>query len=212
MPEQGRRCPPPRQRLMQSREPVALASQVSGRSEAPRFAVPRYRSRRSVKHVDTLKADMDSSSAGAVSASPPMPESGLGPDPPPVHHAHDPTQAPVSEEVIRTRSLRKVYPKGIVAVDDLDLSVRRGEIFGLLGPNGAGKSTTVGMLTTRVIPTSGGAQVGGIDVVAEPARAKQVIGVVSQANTLDQGLNVWENLYFHGRFFGLANRARRAIV
>ena len=105
--------------------------------------------------------------------------------------------------VVATTALRKVYPSGLVAVDELNLSVRRGEIFGLLGPNGAGKSTTVGMLTTRVIPTSGSAVVNAIDVVAHPARVKQAIGVVSQANTLDQGLNVWENLYFHGRYFGL---------
>ena len=114
--------------------------------------------------------------------------------------------------MVVTKSLRKVYPGGRVAVEDLDLSVRRGEIFGLLGPNGAGKSTTVGMLTTRVIPTSGSALVSGIDVVAHPARAKQVIGVVSQANTLDQGLNVWENLYFHGRSFGLGVRASRSAA
>ena len=106
-------------------------------------------------------------------------------------------------EVIRTEALTKVYPGDIRAVDALDLSVRRGEIFGLLGPNGAGKTTTAGMLTTRVIPTSGGAFVGGIDVVRHPAAAKQVIGVVPQSNTLDRSLTVWENLYFHGRYFGM---------
>ncbi|MEA2842948.1 MAG: type transport system ATP-binding protein [Actinomycetota bacterium] len=84
-----------------------------------------------------------------------------------------------------------------------------GEIFGLLGPNGAGKPTTVGMLTTRVIPTSGRATVAGVDVVAEPARAKQSIGVVSQSNTLDRSLDVWENLYFHGRYFGMGGPAAR---
>jgi ABC-2 type transport system ATP-binding protein len=62
--------------------------------------------------------------------------------------------------VIRTEALTKVYPGGIRAVDGLDLAVKEGEIFGLLGPNGAGKTTTAGMLTTRVIPTSGGAYVG----------------------------------------------------
>src|SRR5437763_5557126 len=114
-----------------------------------------------------------------------------------------------SEEVIHTDDLTKVYPGGLKAVDSLNLSVSRGEIFGLLGPNGAGKTTTAGMLTTRVIPTSGQAIVGGIDVVAHPATAKQVIGVVPQTNTLDRSLSVWENLYFHGRFFGMsANTAR----
>jgi ABC-2 type transport system ATP-binding protein len=102
-----------------------------------------------------------------------------------------------------------MYPGNIRAVDGLDLSVRSGEIFGLLGPNGAGKTTTAGMLTTRVIPTSGGAYVGGIDVVAHPVAAKQVIGVVPQTNTLDRSLSVWENLYFHGRFFGMSARTSR---
>jgi ABC-2 type transport system ATP-binding protein len=112
--------------------------------------------------------------------------------------------------VIRTEALTKVYPGGIRAVDGLDLAVKEGEIFGLLGPNGAGKTTTAGMLTTRVIPTSGGAYVGGIDVVAHPVAAKQVIGVVPQTNTLDRSLSVWENLYFHGRFFGMNARTAKA--
>jgi ABC-2 type transport system ATP-binding protein len=107
-------------------------------------------------------------------------------------------------EVIRTVGLTKVYAgTDFKAVDNLDLSVYAGEIFGLLGPNGAGKTTTAGMLTTRVIPTSGSAFVGGIDVVAHPTLAKQLQGVVSQQNTLDRQLTCWENLYFHGRLFGL---------
>ena len=104
---------------------------------------------------------------------------------------------------IETAGLTKVYPGDILAVDRLDLVVGRGEIFGLLGPNGAGKTTTAGMLTTRVVPTAGSARVGGIDVVASPAEAKRLIGVVPQTNTLDRSLTVWENLYFHGRFFGM---------
>jgi len=114
-----------------------------------------------------------------------------------------------ADEVIRTEALTKLYPGGILAVDELTLSVRRGEIFGLLGPNGAGKTTTAGMLTTGVIPTSGRAFVGGIDVVAHPVAAKQVIGVVPQTNTLDRSLSVWENLYFHGRFFGMSARVAK---
>ncbi len=65
------------------------------------------------------------------------------------------------------------------------------------------------MLTTRVVPTSGRATVAGVDVVAEPARAKQSIGVVSQSNTLDRSLDVWENLYFHGRYFGMNGATAR---
>jgi ABC-2 type transport system ATP-binding protein len=68
------------------------------------------------------------------------------------------------------------------------------------------------MLTTRVIPTSGHAFVGGIDVVAHPALAKQILGIVSQQNTLDRQLSVWENLYFHGRLFGISARESRRIA
>ena len=112
--------------------------------------------------------------------------------------------------VIRTEQLTKVYPGDILAVDHLDLQVHAGEIFGLLGPNGAGKTTTAGMLTTRVIPTGGRALVGGVDVVARPTAAKQLIGVVPQTNTLDRSLDVYENLYFHGRFFGMNAKTARA--
>ncbi len=117
------------------------------------------------------------------------------------------------DEVIRTVELTKVYAgTDFAAVDTLDLSVHAGEIFGLLGPNGAGKTTTAGMLTTRVIPTSGTAYVGAIDVVAEPALTKQLIGIVSQQNTLDRQLTVWENLYFHGRLFGISAPESRRIA
>ena len=122
------------------------------------------------------------------------------------------TAAATDDAVIVTRGLRKVYPGGLTAVDGLDLSVRRGEIFALLGPNGAGKTTTVGMLTTRVRPTSGVALVDGIDVVADPAAAKAVLGVVPQANTLDRSLTVRENLYFHARYFGYRHRAATAVA
>jgi ABC-2 type transport system ATP-binding protein len=109
--------------------------------------------------------------------------------------------------IIRTIGLTKVYAgSDLRAVDGLDLVVERGEIFGLLGPNGAGKTTTAGMLTTRVIPSSGRAFVGGMDVVAHPALVKQIIGIVSQQNTLDRQLTVQENLYFHGRLFGHSAR------
>jgi ABC-2 type transport system ATP-binding protein len=109
--------------------------------------------------------------------------------------------------VIKTTDLTKVYAgTDFKAVDALSLEVHAGEIFGLLGPNGAGKTTTAGMLTTRVVPTSGSAEIGGIDVVRQPALVKQLIGVVSQQNTLDRQLTVWENLYYHGLLFGIPQR------
>jgi ABC-2 type transport system ATP-binding protein len=110
---------------------------------------------------------------------------------------------------IRVSGLRKVYDSArgpIVAVDGIDLEIASGEFFGLLGPNGAGKSTTIGMLTTRVRPTGGVAEVAGIDVTANPAAVKQRLGVVPQTNTLDRSLSVRDNLVFHGRYFGLSGR------
>jgi len=133
---------------------------------------------------------------------------------------------------IETRSLRKVYPappapkrrgggsapgmapgapagatgapRGeIVALDSLDLEVREGEFFGLLGPNGAGKTTTIGILTTRVKPTSGTAVVGGADVASQSVQVRQRIGVVPQRPNPDRSLNVIENLTFHAAYFGI---------
>ena len=116
-----------------------------------------------------------------------------------------------TDAAIRVEGLVKHYggPSGIRAVDGLDLEVHRGEIFGLLGPNGAGKTTTIGVCTTRVFATSGHVLVHGIDVAADPAFAKRFIGVVTQYNTLDRSCTVWENLYFHGRYFGLPRTAAR---
>jgi ABC-2 type transport system ATP-binding protein len=119
---------------------------------------------------------------------------------------------------IHTEDLTKVYPGAAqlsehsTAVDKLNLDVHTGEIFGLLGPNGAGKTTTAGMLTTRVVPTGGKAFIAGIDVGAHPALAKQLSGIVSQQNTLDRQLTVWENLYFHGRLFGIKAKESRRIT
>jgi len=101
-------------------------------------------------------------------------------------------------------SKRAKQPKAsIVAVDGLSLEVAAGEIFGLLGPNGAGKSTTVGVLTTRVRPTSGEAWIGDYEVWKQPVAVKHLIGVVAQRPNLDFALTAREILLFHGAYFGL---------
>jgi ABC-2 type transport system ATP-binding protein len=88
----------------------------------------------------------------------------------------------------------------------LDLDVHAGEFFTLIGPNGAGKTTTVGILTTRVRPTSGSAIVAGADVVRESVRVRQRIGVVPQRPNADRMLNARDNLLFHAAYFGIPRR------
>jgi ABC-2 type transport system ATP-binding protein len=100
----------------------------------------------------------------------------------------------------------------IVALAGITLEVRPGEIFGLLGPNGAGKSTTVGVLTTRVRPTSGGAWIGEFDVTRDRVEVKRRIGVVPQRPNLDFGLTAREVLAFHGAYFGIPHGERTRIT
>jgi len=104
----------------------------------------------------------------------------------------------------------KAPSREIVALDGLTLEVVPGEIFGLLGPNGAGKSTTIGILTTRVRPTSGQAWIGDYDVWAQQVAVKRLIGVVAQRPNLDFSLTAREILLFHGAYFRMDLRTRAA--
>jgi len=116
-------------------------------------------------------------------------------------------------DAVVVRDLVKRYPKAErPAVDGLGFTIATGEVFGLLGPNGAGKTTTVSMLTTRALPTSGHAEVAGIDVVKHATAARQALAVVPQRNNLDQSLTVRQNLLFHAAYHGMgrAQRHRRA--
>ncbi len=107
------------------------------------------------------------------------------------------------KHVIETKQLTKAYGS-MKAVDDLNITVDSGEIFGLLGPNGAGKTTTVSMLCTILKPTSGTATVNGYDIVKEASKVRKAIGIVFQDPSVDDRLTGRENLYMHANLYGVA--------
>jgi len=107
---------------------------------------------------------------------------------------------------IEADGLAKEYPGGVKALDGLSFSVEEGTVFGLLGPNGAGKSTTVKILTTLALPDAGRASVAGFDVLRDPARVRERIGVVSQAGGLDQQATGRGNLRLQGQVFGMGGK------
>jgi len=111
--------------------------------------------------------------------------------------------------IIKVEHLVKRYPRvPQPAVDDVSLTIRRGETFGLLGPNGAGKTTTIGILTTTVLPTGGQASISGFDVVVDPIGVKQRIAVVPQRSNLDRSLRISEILTYHAAYHGVARAER----
>ncbi len=99
--------------------------------------------------------------------------------------------------MIKLENISKSYGK-LKAVQELNLEIKKGEIFGLLGPNGAGKTTTVKILTTLTRPDSGKCFIDGIDVINTPQEIKSIIGVVPQENNLERELTVYENLLIYG--------------
>ncbi len=109
--------------------------------------------------------------------------------------------------MITTEKLTKVYGE-VRAVEDLNLAIGSGEIFGFLGPNGAGKTTTIRMLTTLTKPTSGHAWINGFDVLRQPHQVKRLIGVAQQHLSLDRELSVRENMELHARLHHLKSSER----
>jgi ABC-2 type transport system ATP-binding protein len=105
-----------------------------------------------------------------------------------------------TDNTIEVADLTKKFGD-LVAVDHLNLTVKRGEIFGFLGPNGAGKSTTIRMLCGLLAPTSGGGSVGRYDIVKEPEEIKKVIGYMSQQFGLYSDLTIEENIDFYSRLY-----------
>jgi ABC-2 type transport system ATP-binding protein len=108
----------------------------------------------------------------------------------------------MAEPAVRVRGLTKVFGE-VKAVDDIDLDVAPGEMFGFLGPNGAGKTTTIKILCTLADATAGTATVAGLDVAKQKAAVRSRIGLVFQEPTLDMYLSAEQNLRFHGELYGV---------
>ncbi|BCB77360.1 hypothetical protein Pflav_037700 [Phytohabitans flavus] len=112
------------------------------------------------------------------------------------------------EIAIEAEGLVKKYGS-VVALDGLDLSVPQGTVMGLLGPNGAGKTTAVRVFTTLLTPDAGRARVAGLDVVADAARLRGLIGLSGQYAAVDEYLTGFENLDMVGRLYGYRAKASR---
>jgi len=106
--------------------------------------------------------------------------------------------------IYKIRGAKKGEARELVALQDVDLEVRRGELFGLLGPNGAGKTTLIKILTTLLLPSSGRALVDGLDVVTQHRLVRERINMVSGGESSGYGLlTVRENLWMFAQFYGI---------
>ena len=113
--------------------------------------------------------------------------------------------------IISVQNLKKYY-KDVKAVDDVSFDVNEGEVFGFLGPNGAGKTTTIKMLVTLLRPTEGTAKVVENDIVKNPDKVRNNIGIVFQDPALDDRLTGRENLDFHARMYGMKKEKREERI
>ena len=111
------------------------------------------------------------------------------------------------ENAVEIKDLTKCYDE-LVAVNHISLEVRKGEIIGFLGPNGAGKTTTIRMLTGVIKPNDGTAKIMGYDVLKQPLRVKQIIGVVPETSNAYLDLTAWQNLMLTGELYGIPKKER----
>lgn len=115
------------------------------------------------------------------------------------------------EPIVVVSDVSKRYGRTL-ALDEVSLSVARGDVFALLGPNGAGKTTLLHILCTILRADSGAATIAGHDLMRHPLRARRNIGVVFQEPSLDDRLTVFENLNFHGLVYGVSRSDRRRRI
>src|SRR6478735_3843123 len=121
------------------------------------------------------------------------------------------TRVPDTDLAVAATGLVKTFGD-FRAVDDVDLEIRRGEVFGVLGPNGAGKTTTLKMLATLLPMDGGEASIFGVDVRRNPHMIRQLVGVTGQYASVDENLTGSENLWLFGRLQGLSSRKAKATA
>src|SRR3990172_2613868 len=113
--------------------------------------------------------------------------------------------------MIEIEHLTKKY-KNIVAVHDLSLKIKQGEVFGFIGPNGAGKTTTIRILAGLLRPTSGKATIGGYDVTKAPTQVKRLVGYMPDSFGVYDQMRVWEYLDFFGAAYRIKKGQRREAI
>ena len=107
--------------------------------------------------------------------------------------------------MIKINNLTKKY-KDKLAVDNLNLEIKTGELFSLLGTNGAGKTTTIKMLSTLILPTSGEVEINNLDLVKDSSKIKEIINISPQETAVASNLTVLENLYFMAGIYQIPNK------
>ena len=116
-----------------------------------------------------------------------------------------------TQAAIEITNLTKIYAGGKRALDDISLTIPRGQIYGLLGPNGAGKSTTINILAGLVNKTSGTAKIWGFDIDQNPRNAKNSIGIVPQEIVFDPFFTPFETLENQAGYYGVPKERRRSL-
>lgn len=113
--------------------------------------------------------------------------------------------------IIETFNLTRKF-NGLTAVNNLNVKIKEGELFSLLGPNGAGKTTTVNMLTTLLRPTKGTAKINGYDVIRNPEKVRESIGLMFQETILDEDLTALDNLRFYANLYKIPKNVREKRI
>jgi ABC-2 type transport system ATP-binding protein len=118
-----------------------------------------------------------------------------------------------NNNIIEVKNLTKIYEEGnVLAVDDINFNIKKGEIFALLGPNGAGKTTTISILATLLSSTKGNAFVNNFDVNNDPDSVRKSIGIVFQEPSVDGEMKAWENLELHAILYGMPKKERQEKI